>query len=372
MTEGCKKFNGLAVSSKFAICGLPIRLDSYKTCNFGCKYCFSNARKIMEFKKELQVCDVDSVERRLHRVLFEGNVKDDSFLDNLIRYGVTWHCGGMADPFQQVNEELRITNKLIDVTSAYKVKILFSTKGDSVHGSSIDPTLHTFQLSVTNVDDRRDIEPGVPSIQSRLRFFKELKGEGFKVGIRIQPFIPNVSTLDIVRMFEGADHFTLEGLKVVPQNEAQKRWVFSHLGLGEDDFVNLGLLNLDADIRRRMYEPFVQYFNANNISYSVSDNDMRRLGNNDCCCGDSLVCNPTTFNTTAMLRKYGTMYGTEELKREISDSGLGQCRCDHLFTSNRTKGMVSVMDTIVRRFGLERCTWNPSFQRSPRITNKLF
>lgn len=37
-----KKFNPINVSSKFAICGLPIRVDSYKTCSFGCKYCFAD------------------------------------------------------------------------------------------------------------------------------------------------------------------------------------------------------------------------------------------------------------------------------------------------------------------------------------------
>jgi sulfatase maturation enzyme AslB (radical SAM superfamily) len=47
-----KKFNPLNVSSKFAICGLPIRVDTYKTCSFNCKYCFSNHRKIMEFEKK--------------------------------------------------------------------------------------------------------------------------------------------------------------------------------------------------------------------------------------------------------------------------------------------------------------------------------
>ena len=46
-----KKFTPLNVSSKFAICGLPLRVDTYKTCSFNCKYCFSNNRKIMEFEK---------------------------------------------------------------------------------------------------------------------------------------------------------------------------------------------------------------------------------------------------------------------------------------------------------------------------------
>lgn len=58
-----KTFNPLNVSSKFAICGLPIRVDTYKTCSFGCKYCFSNYRKIMEFEKQLQVANIKSVER---------------------------------------------------------------------------------------------------------------------------------------------------------------------------------------------------------------------------------------------------------------------------------------------------------------------
>lgn len=63
------KFEGLNVSSKFAICGLPVRVDAYKTCSFGCKYCFANGRKIMEFAKNLQIADVASIERRLDRVI---------------------------------------------------------------------------------------------------------------------------------------------------------------------------------------------------------------------------------------------------------------------------------------------------------------
>ena len=50
-----KKFSPLNVSSKFAICGLPIRVDTYKTCSFGCQYCFANNRKIMEFEKTLNL-----------------------------------------------------------------------------------------------------------------------------------------------------------------------------------------------------------------------------------------------------------------------------------------------------------------------------
>lgn len=60
-----KKFNGLNVSSKFAICGLPIRIDSYKTCSFGCKYCFAENRKIMQYGKEIQIANATNY---LHQI----------------------------------------------------------------------------------------------------------------------------------------------------------------------------------------------------------------------------------------------------------------------------------------------------------------
>lgn len=63
--DNIEKFNPINVSSKFAICGLPIRVDTYKTCSFGCKYCFANNRKIMEFKKELQVGNMKSLEKKI-------------------------------------------------------------------------------------------------------------------------------------------------------------------------------------------------------------------------------------------------------------------------------------------------------------------
>ena len=79
-----KKFNPLNVSSKFAICGLPIRVDTYKTCSFGCEYCFANNRKIMEFSKELQVGNIELVRKKLNRIFDMKKVKEGDFLDILI------------------------------------------------------------------------------------------------------------------------------------------------------------------------------------------------------------------------------------------------------------------------------------------------
>ena len=236
-----KKFNGLNVSSKFAVCGLPIRVDTYKTCPFGCKYCFAENRKIMGYNKVLQVANIPSIRKRLDKVLVNHDFDETNFLDTLISQGITWHAGGLSDPFQPVEKEYGITKELVELTKEYGVSVLFSTKSDTLYDCNPDPEIHTFQFSVSNVDNRRDIEPNVPSIESRYKLFRDLKDRGFKVGIRMQPLIPGISDLRILEMFQDADHFNMECIKVTPQNPVSKEFVFDYLGFNPSDFSQIGL-----------------------------------------------------------------------------------------------------------------------------------
>lgn len=356
-----KTFEALNVSSKFAICGLPIRVDTYKNCSFGCIYCFSNNRKICEFEKKFQVANLLSVERRLDKIFNKQKVDKSNFLDTLIAQGITWHCGGMSDPFQPIEQKYHITSKLIDICNQYSISILFSTKSDNLYDANIRPDFHTFQFSISNVNDRTDIEKNVSGIEKRLYLYKKLKSEGFRVGIRIQPFIPDVSTLEIVKMFSDADQFTLEGIKLVPQNKEHKELVLQTLGMKQADFTQMGLLNLKPELRLKMYKPFIEYFEAHNIPFSLADNDMHHIGTNRCCCGDRLVTRSTTFNNTAMCKMYGNCYAKEQIDHELFESGVRDCKCNHLFTSNRQEGCISVQDFYDKRFYRKSSPFSPDF-----------
>lgn len=352
-------FTPLNVSSKFAICGLPIRMDTYKTCSFGCKYCFANNRVIMEFDKHIQVANTSWLERRLHSVLVDGQYDRTNFLDTLIANGITFHCGGMSDPFQPCESKLGITGQCIDICNKYGRTILFSTKSDTVYGASIRPDLHTFQFSVTGAG--KDIEPNVPDIEKRLRFFHELKRDGFRVGVRMQPFIPGITTLDVVKMFEGADNFTLEGIKVVPQSERSQDLIFRQIGLDPNDFIQMGLLNMKPDKRLVLYKPFVEYFEEHNIPYSIADNDLHYMGTNVCCCGDRLVSKSSGFDNTALLKKYGEDYSFDDVTAELERSGCSDCVCNHLFTSNRQEGCRTVWEFYKIRYPRPSSPFSPKF-----------
>ena len=185
-----KKFNPLNVSSKFAICGLPLRVDTYRTCPFGCKYCFANYR-ISRKADDFQIADIDYVDMKLKKILVDGIVNPETFSDVLIANDYTWHLGGMSDPFQPCEDTYHVTEELYRMTAKYGISILASTKTCNLYGAwkYLNPDLHTFQMSVSNVFNH-SIEPNIPKIEQRLRLYKELKQKGFRVGIRIQPFIP--------------------------------------------------------------------------------------------------------------------------------------------------------------------------------------
>lgn len=357
-----KKFNPLNVSSKFAICGLPIRVDSYRSCSFGCRYCFANTREIMNTSDTLQVADVEMLRRYLERVLGRKEVRDNNFLDTLVSKDMTWHWGGMSDPFQPCEKEYHITRDLLEATNQYNIHALFSTKSNTVYDANVNPELHSFQLSISNVDNRHDIEPNIPDIESRIEFFNYLKKNGFRVGIRIQPFIPDISTLDIVKMFSSADHFTIEGIKLVPQATDAKALVFDELGFDRKDFKQLGLLGLRPEIRLQQYKPFIDYFTEHNMSFSISDNDLRYIGNNMCCCGDALVQKTPGIDITCLMRKHGINYSIDDVFKTTKDVGVGNCVCNYLFNSSRQEGLKTVDEYIERRFTRRVSPFSPKYQ----------
>ena len=254
-----------------------------------------------------------------------------------------------------------ITKGLFDITNNYGIHILCSTKSDTTYDADIRPDLHSFQLSVSNVNNRKDIEPNVPSIDKRYKFYRDLKKEGFKVGIRIQPFIPGISNLDIVEMFHDADQITIEGIKLVPQNKENKEEVLQLCALSSSDFTQMGLLNLKPEIRIKQYAPIIERMEQLGIPYSIADNDLHYIGTNCCCCGDRLVQKSTSFNTTAMCHNLGTEYSLDDVIKEIRRSDVCNCKCSQLFTSNRTEGCKTVKEFYEKRFDRKSSPFSPQF-----------
>lgn len=361
-----KKSDILKVSSKFGICGLPIRCDTYSKCSFGCTYCFSQNR-VLEKPIEFKVGNINKLKNTLERIFDKGEIRENNFLDKLIAERITWHCGGLCDPFIPCESKYHITRDMIDICNKYDISILFSTKSDNLYGADIRPDLHSFQLSVSNVHNNREWEPNVPSIESRYKLFRDLKDRGFKVGIRIQPFIPGVTTTEIIDLFKDADCFTFEMLKIVPQNLELKKDILNRINMTKEDYKLKGLDNMLPELKLEFYKPFIEKLNQYNIPFNIADNDLRWIGKSKCCCGDALVKKSTDFNTTAMLMKYGIGYNLQNVYDELA--GFGNDKCAGVFTSNRQKGVITVTDFMNRNI---ESKVNPTGKRFQHLTNDEF
>jgi hypothetical protein len=190
---------------------------------------------------------------------------------------------------------------------------------------------------------------------------------GFKVGIRIQPFIPKISSAEIVDIFRSADYFTIEGLKLVPQNKEQKAYLLKMLNLNRGDFTQMGLLNLKPNIRLRLYEKTINKLEQYGIKYSIADNDLHQMTKSRCCCGENLIRNCTNFSDTAMY------FDKIERNNKNIDERLGeykQCNANHLFTSNRQDGCKTVSDFFNMRIDRDTSPFSDRLKYGLRKTGQ--
>ena len=349
----------MKVSSKFPICNLPLRLDSYQECVFNCKYCFSNNRR-MGYSKKDSSPNIQWLKNKFTKVYDNGDVDNSNFLEVLLDDKITLHGGGQSDCFQSLEKDYHHTRSFVELCNEYDQKILFSTKSDTYYNVPVTPELHSVQLSITNTTDN-PIEANVPSFSDRYAFYRKLVDEGFLVGVRIQPFIPNVSDVEeIIRLFgDYSSHFTLESIKFVPGNPKNTE-LMRLLGLNKNDLTQLCLLNLKPSIRLRLYEPIIELFEDNGLSYSIADNDLHYMGNNHCCCGDDLISKGIMFANTRLIKEYGCNYNLDDVFCEAKD--YLDCKCSGLFNSDRRNGCVTVRDFYMDRFDRKSAIFSPSFQ----------
>jgi DNA repair photolyase len=330
-------------------------------------YCFSNKRKVMCEKyndindKQMKIGNILQLERKLENVYVKNKIIETNLLDKLLQDKITWHCGGMSDPFQPIEKTFNVTRDVVELTKKYDVSILFSTKTDNIYHCNLDPKLHTLQLSVSNVFDRKDIESNVTLIQNRINFFKQLKKDGFRVGIRIQPFIPGITTVDIIEIFKDADFFTIECIKIVTSDHESKKMFYDLYG-SHNFKLNNGLLQTTPQFRLQYYQAFFEKLREYKIPFSVADNDLRYISDCKCCCGDMLVSKSTDFNTTAMIRKYGLEYTLSDVEHEATV--YKNCYVDMLCMSNQKikSGKREMIAYIEDKFDKNTSTISPNYQ----------
>jgi DNA repair photolyase len=290
----------LSVTSQFPFCGLPLRLDSYRGCQFQCGFCF--ARNRIGMNGAIAPARVGYLRGVLRRVLLE-DADRVGILGEFLRHRTPIHFGGMSDPFHDLEERFRVTEDYLTTLRDFDYPTVISTRGTLVAREPYLSILKEMgkvivQFSLTSTSDvyRRQLEPNSPTSRSLLSAMNRLSSAGVIVTCRWQPYVPGKSedATQFVRRVAaaGARHLALEHLKV-PIDAKMKPWqrFERQSGVPWRREYRGGMAVQDgreyifsAPEKLTMIQSVAALARESNMTFGAADNEYQYLSDTKCCC----------------------------------------------------------------------------------------
>lgn len=288
-------------------CSLPMTLDTYSNCSFGCVYCFSQyQRGTGSGRENYRGKHVSCVNPQRVKDIFTG--KRESQFSTYIRERRTLQWGGLSDQFDGFERKYGVTLDLLRFFKEIDYPITFSTKGtwwledkrytDLFRGQKN----WNVKFSIITLDehDAAMIEKGVPSPAKRLAAIEKFAGlDAGGATLRLRPFIIGVTSKNYLELIRQAhergagamttEFFCLERRSVKAAADNYK--VISDC-VGRDivDFYGRnsygsGYLRLN----RKIKEPYIRNMrdlcHEIGMRFYVSDAHFKEACDNCCCCG---------------------------------------------------------------------------------------
>ncbi len=195
--------------SKLCTCKPKYSLSPYVGCGHACVYCyarsyikdFDNPRPKKDFLLRLQ--------------------KEIRKIDKSLPISIA----NSSDPYQPLEEKLKLTRYTLKILSEEGVKVLIVTKSDLVARDvdilEIMSCVVSLTITTLNEELARKIEPNAPTPSQRVEAIEELSSRKIPVIVRIDPIIPflndNIDELEkLIRVVAeaGAKHIVSSTLKV--------------------------------------------------------------------------------------------------------------------------------------------------------------
>lgn len=206
-------YNSPRWTGEIADCTLPVTLDTYSNCSFGCVYCFSQYQRAVGngasdyLAKNVRSINVDKVKE-----IFELKDPNNQFY-KYVKDKRPIQYGGLSDEFDGFEKKYGKTYELLSYLRKINYPICFSTKGawemfdDKYRELFKGADNWNFKFSIITLDekDASKIEVGVPSPKERLRAMAEYnKLSKGGTTLRLRPFIPRSKRQNIFRPNKGS------------------------------------------------------------------------------------------------------------------------------------------------------------------------
>ncbi len=294
-------------TGEIADCSLPVTLDTYSNCSFGCVYCFSQyQRGIGKGKEEYKNKLVKSINVDKVKKIFSGEDEKNQFY-KYIKDKRPIQYGGLSDQFDGYERKYGKTYELLKYLKEINYPICFSTKSAWVFFDKkyqelfkgADNWNMKFSIITLDEEDAKYIEQGVPSPRERLRAMAEYnKLSKGGTTLRLRPFIPGISDktyLDLIREAYKAgatavttEFFCLEmrSIKTAKQHydTISKRAGFDIVDFYRKHSNGTGYLRLNRKVKEKYIKEMKKLCDELGMRFYVSDAHFKECSNNCCCC----------------------------------------------------------------------------------------
>lgn len=294
-------------TGEIADCSLPLTMDTYSNCSFGCVYCFSQyQRGIGRGKEAYAAKEVRSVNPEKIKKIFSGEDTKSQFHE-FVKDKRPIQYGGLSDQFDGFERKYGVTYEILKYLKEINYPICFSTKSAWVFFDEkyrelfkgADNWNMKFSIITLDPEAARKIEVGVPSPQERLLAMAEYnKLSKGGTTLRLRPFIIGVSDKTYLDLIEAAhdagatavttEFFCLE-LRSVKLAKEHYQTISECCGFDIVDFykkysVGTGYLRLNRKIKEQYVRKMKELCDKLGMRFYVSDAHFKELSNNACCC----------------------------------------------------------------------------------------
>lgn len=301
-TYGSPRWTG-----EIADCSLPMTLDTYSNCSFGCVYCFSQYQRAIGGGKEDYLSKkVESINVEKVKKIFSLEDKKSQFYE-YVKDKRPIQYGGLSDQFDGFERKYGKTYELLKYLKEINYPICFSTKSAWVFRDpkyqelfkGADNWNVKFSIITLDEKDAAKIEVGVESPQKRLeamKIYTSLNKGG--ATLRLRPFIPGVSDktyLDLIRAAKEAgatavttEFFCLE-MRSIKTAKEHYDTISQCAGFDIVDFyrkhsTGAGYLRLNRKVKEKYIRNMQKLCKELGLRFYVSDAHFKECSNNCCCC----------------------------------------------------------------------------------------
>jgi len=226
--------------------GFDASINPYRGCEHGCIYCY--ARPTHEYLGFSAGLDFET------KILVKENAPD------LLRRELSsprWRpqavaMSGVTDPYQPVEQRLRLTRRCLEVFVEFRNPVMIVTKNylvtrdmDLLGELARDKAAAVF-ISITTLDTSlsRTMEPRTSQPARRIVAIEELARAGVPVGVLVAPVIPGLTDHELPSIIAAAvqagAQFAGHGLLRLPHGVAPlfEQWLTQHLPERKEKVLN--------------------------------------------------------------------------------------------------------------------------------------